>query len=176
MEHEHLKYPIGKWSKPQAYSDEQIRNWIQDIRSLPADIHTALEGRGEEVFAYCYRPGGWTLRQLIHHVADSHMNAYIRHKLAFTENEPRIMPYREHEWAHLEDVQRVPVATSIALLTALHQRWTVFLEHVGYDEWDCGFFHPEHNRLILLKESLSMYAWHSRHHLEHIKLALSKPC
>ncbi|MBK9108843.1 MAG: putative metal-dependent hydrolase [Saprospiraceae bacterium] len=175
MEMEHLKYPIGKWAEPKDYSTENIQNWIADIRGLPGNIESLLQQRGDEVFSYRYRPGGWTLRQLIHHIADSHMNAYIRHKLAFTENQPRINAYLEQEWAQLDDVEKVPVATSVQLLSMLHVRWTVFLDSVQYNQWENGFIHPQHNRFISLKESLSMYAWHSRHHLEHIKIALSKP-
>lgn len=176
MEMEHLKYPVGRWTEPKEYSAENLQSWISEIRKLPENIESLLQARGDEVFSYRYRPGGWTLRQLIHHIADSHMNAYIRHKLAYTENQPKINAYLEQEWAQLEDVEKVPVITSVQLLSSLHARWTVFLESVRYDQWDCGFIHPQHNRFISLKESLSMYAWHSRHHLEHIKLALSKPC
>lgn len=175
MEMEHLKYPVGKWTEPESYPAENMRHWIEEIKSLPKNIETLLKGKGDEVYTYRYRPGGWTLRQLIHHIADSHMNAYIRHKLAYTENQPKINAYLEKEWALLEDVEKVPVWISLQLLSALHARWTVFLESIPYDQWENGFIHPQHNRFISLKESLSMYAWHSRHHLEHVKIALSTP-
>ncbi|MBK8956399.1 MAG: putative metal-dependent hydrolase [Saprospiraceae bacterium] len=175
MDLEHLKYPVGRWQKPQEYPLVQIQGWINELKALPGQIESALDGRGDEIYTYRYRPGGWTLRQLIHHVADSHMNAYVRHKLAFTENQPRICAYLEQEWAKLEDVEMINPKISVVLLGALHTRWTVFLESIQNEQWDFQFLHPEHNRLISLKESVSMYAWHSRHHLAHIKIALSQP-
>lgn len=172
---EHLKYPIGRWQRPESYSDHQIHEWIQVIRKLPGEIQKLLEGKSEEVFMSRYRPEGWTLRQLIHHIADSHINAYIRHKLTYTENQPRICPYLENSWADLRDVQLVPVQVSVQLLDCIHQRWVVFLEGVNGREWELEYLHPQHQRIFTLQESLSMYAWHSQHHLAHIKNALTQP-
>lgn len=175
MDSEHLKYPVGRWSTPQLYSDENIRQWIDDIRTLPGEVSKAMDGKGAEVLTYRYRTGGWTLRQLIHHMADSHVNAYIRHKLTYTENQPRICAYLEQSWAELRDVEVVPVEVSIQLLTGLHLRWVAFLEGVQGKEWEYEYIHPQHQRIFTLRESLSMYAWHSRHHLAHVHLALNSP-
>lgn len=175
MDLELLKYPTGKWKKPDQYHQELIRGWIEEIRILPAQMDGLLKDLPEEKWVYCYRPDGWTLRQLVHHIADSHMNAYIRHKLAFTENQARISPYLENAWADLEDVKKLPPSVSCDLLRALHQRWAAFLDSLDADGQDACFFHPQHDRLIPIKESISMYAWHGRHHLAHIRNALQRP-
>jgi len=172
---EALKYPVGKWTKPSEYEANKIKIWIDEIRFFPEQISIFLQDLPESSFSFRYRPEGWTLRQLAHHVVDSHMNAYIRHKLAYTESEPRITPYMESLWAELEDVKTVPVKNSLQLLHDLHLRWTVFLDSLDQTNLQKGFYHPEHERLISIQESISMYAWHCRHHLAHDKLALKNP-
>ncbi len=175
MELELLKYPTGKWKKPEHYSTPVIREWIDEIRNFPNQLDALLKDLPEEKYVYRYRPEGWTLLQLVHHVADSHMNAYIRHKLAVTENEPRISPYLENAWAELEDTKKLPIRVSQDLLRSLHLRWSVFLDSLEPRGLDACFLHPQHNRLISVKESISMYAWHSRHHLAHVGNALTHP-
>jgi hypothetical protein len=175
MDLEALKYPVGKWSKPTDYQSGEIKKWIEEIRHFPAAFCDLLEALPESSFSFRYRPEGWTLRQLAHHVVDSHMNAYIRHKLAYTESEPTITPYKENLWADLADVQTVPVRNSLQLLRDLHLRWTFFLNSIEADAYTRGFYHPEHKRVISLQESIGMYAWHCRHHLAHAQLAIQNP-
>lgn len=175
MDLEKLKYPVGKWAKPTEYQADQIKKWIDEIRHFSDQFSILLHNLPESSYAFRYRPEGWTLRQLAHHVVDSHMNAYIRHKLAYSEIEPRIAPYKESLWAELADVQAVPVNNSLQMLRDLHLRWTVFLDSLDEDSLKKGFYHPEHDRVISIQESISMYAWHSRHHLAHAHAALKNP-
>ncbi|MGI8638050.1 MAG: YfiT family bacillithiol transferase [Segetibacter sp.] len=164
-----LRYPIGKFES-QAYSEELKNNWINDIRFLPNDIEVAIQSLDEFQFDTPYREGGWTIKQLVHHVADSHMNAYIRFKLALTEVNPAIKPYQEAEWAKLPDTFSVPVNVSVTLLHSLHRRWTAIKESLSRDQFEKRpVFHPEHQKQITLWYLLGMYAWHGRHHLAHIQ-------
>jgi hypothetical protein len=163
-----VRYPIGKF-EIQAYSDELKNKWINDIRFLPTDIEMAIQSLDEYQLDTPYRDGGWTVKQLVHHVADSHMNAYIRFKLALTEECPTIKPYEEAEWAKLPDTFNVPVNVSVTLLHALHRRWTVINENISADQFNNrSVFHPEHGKQMTLWHLLGMYAWHSKHHLAHI--------
>ncbi|MDQ3143211.1 MAG: putative metal-dependent hydrolase [Bacteroidota bacterium] len=171
---ENLKYPVGKWSKSEHYSHADIQDSIHDIETLPSQLIQLVQDLSEEQIQKRYRPDGWTIRQVIHHLPDSHMNAYIRHKLAVTELTPKITPYKESLWADMADVQ-LSIQISLQLLDSLHQRWVIFLKSLGDDELVKDFYHPEHKRKISLKESLSMYAWHSRHHLSHVKNAIAQP-
>ncbi len=170
-----LKYPIGKWTKQADYQPETIKKCIQDISEFP-DLFTEIVcNLPEASFAFRYRPDGWTIRQLSHHVVDSHLNAYLRHKLAYTADQPTINPYNESRWAELEDVRSVPVTCSLQLLKDLHLRWCVFLNSLDPISLKRSFIHPEHNRLITIEESISMYSWHCRHHLAHAQLAVKNP-
>ena len=174
MDLEKLKYPIGKWSSPEVIDSEMIIAWIADIASVPG-LLSNLVNHGKDVnLALTYRNGGWTIRQLVHHLADSHINAYVRHKLAASEQTPIINPYNEGLWSVMKDVKDVDVQISLQLLDALHQRWTVFLSSLSHEELKKSFFHPGHNRLITLGESIGMYSWHGKHHLAHITLALGQ--
>lgn len=175
MELDALKYPLGKWHSKAQPSADDIKGWIDDIRHLPGQLRELLTGLPDTSLVYRYRPGGWNLRQLIHHIADSHVNAYIRHKLAVTENEPRISPYQEGSWAELEDVLTLPIGVSLQLLESLHLRWTVFLESLDATQLQSTFFHPQSQKVFRLHESISMYSWHGRHHLEHVRNALKQP-
>lgn len=163
-----VRYPIGKY-EPQPYSAELKTKWLNDIKFLPNNIELAIQNFDEHQLDTPYREGGWTIKQLVHHVADSHMNAYIRFKLGFTEDNPPIKPYEEKDWANLADVFTVPVNVSVTLLHALHRRWSVFLESINEEQFtNKTVFHPEHNKQMSLWFLLGMYAWHSRHHLAHI--------
>lgn len=169
VETDHLKYPIGKFV-PQPFSNEQRKKWINDIRFLPNDIEIAIQTLDEYQLDTPYREGGWTVKQLVHHVADSHMNAYTRFKLALTEVNPTIKPYDEAAWAELQDTFVVPVNVSVTLLHALHRRWTVINENISeFDFLNKTVFHPEHQKQLTLWDLLGMYAWHGQHHLAHIK-------
>lgn len=176
MSIEALKYPIGKWSKPNTYDEASLTAWIDDIRNFPAELSKLLLQINEQHYEKRYRPDGWTLRQVIHHVVDSHINGYIRQKLAYTETNPTICPYLEADWAEMEDVKSIAPMASVRMVQALHLRWTAFLDALKPEDLERTYFHPEHNRAITIKESIHMYAWHSRHHLAHVKLVLTNPC
>lgn len=164
---EDLRYPIGKYV-PQPFSAEQLSKWILDIRYLPNHLENAVLNLDEHQLETAYRPEGWTIKQLVHHVADSHMNAYIRFKLGLTEINPVIKPYDEAEWAKLNDTKNLPINISITLLFALHARWVEVLENIKEEEWSRTVFHPEQNKEITLWHLLGMYAWHGLHHTAHI--------
>jgi hypothetical protein len=164
---EELKYPIGKY-QPQPFSAKQLEQWISDIKYLPNHLENAVINMDEHQLETPYRPDGWTVKQLVHHVADSHMNAYIRFKLGLTENNPTIKPYEEGEWALLNDSKIIPINVSLTLLFALHARWVAVLENIKEDEWNRPVFHPEQKKEITLWHLLGMYAWHSLHHTAHI--------
>jgi uncharacterized damage-inducible protein DinB len=160
-------YPIGKY-EPQPYSDVLREQWLADIRFLPNALEAAIHNLDEHQLDTPYREGGWTVRQLVHHVADSHLQAYTRFKLGLTEDNPTIKPYEEKLWAEMADTREVPVNISITLLYALHSRWSVVLEHIQPAAYDRTVVHPEHNRQMTLWYLLGMYAWHSRHHVAHV--------
>ncbi|NII26855.1 bacillithiol transferase BstA [Pseudoflavitalea sp. X16] len=162
-----LRYPIGKYES-QPFSDKQKRTWLQDIQFLPGLLETAIENLDEKQFETPYRDGGWTVRQVVHHVADSHLNAYTRFKLGLTENNPAIKPYEEGLWAELKDVSVVPVNISITLLYALHTRWHAAIRDLTDEQWKRTVFHPEHKKEMTLWFLLGMYAWHGKHHVAHI--------
>jgi hypothetical protein len=161
------RYPIGKF-EPQPYSDKLRQQWIADIRFLPTALESAVAPLDAAQLATPYREGGWTVQQLVHHVADSHMNAYIRFKLGLTENTPTIKPYEEKAWAELADTA-LPVNLSLTLLHALHARWVVVLEDIRPGDWEGRqVLHPGTGKLLSLWNLLGMYSWHSRHHVAHI--------
>ena len=164
---ETLKYPIGKYIE-QPFSDAQLKERLLDIQTLPQQIEHAVSNLDEAQLHTPYRPEGWTVHQLVHHVADSHMNAYIRFKLALTEDNPTIKPYEEKNWANMADTKNLPINISITLLFALHQRWHEVLKNISVDEWNRTVYHPEHKKEMTLWYLLGMYAWHSKHHTAHI--------
>jgi uncharacterized damage-inducible protein DinB len=162
-----LSYPIGKfrWEGPGTAADRARR--IDEIAAAPAALRKAVAGLDDAQLDTPYRPGGWTVRQVAHHVPDSHLNAYVRFKLAVTEDAPTIKPYDEAAWAELADVKTVPVAASLALLEALHERWAAFLRSLGEAEWARTFRHPELG-VVPLGKNVALYAWHGRHHVAHV--------
>ena len=164
---EDLRYPIGTYT-PLPYSEEQAEQWLADIKFFPHVIENAVHGLDEFQLQTPYRAGGWTVHQLVHHVADSHMNAYIRFKLGYTEDKPTIRPYDEKLWAGTADVQKLPINVSITLLYALHQRWHEFLIHFSASDWQKTVFHPEHKKEFTLWQLLGLYAWHGKHHAAHV--------
>lgn len=162
------RYPIGHF-EPQPYSNMLKTKWLRDIKFLPADLELAIQSFDEYQLDTPYREGGWTVKQLVHHIADSHMNAYMRFKLALTEDNPTIKTYEEKEWANLADVSSVPVNVSVTLLHALHRRWLGAIENLTEEQFtNRHIYHPEQKKQISLWYLLGMYAWHSRHHLAHI--------
>ncbi len=162
-----LRYPIGKYEAT-PFSNEQKEKWLADLRFLPAELEQAINNLDEHQLNTPYRNGGWRVQQLVHHVADSHMNAYIRFKLGLTENNPPIKPYEEKDWANLADVDALPVNVSITLLHALHLRWVAAIKDLTDEQWQRTVFHPEHKREMSLWFLLGMYAWHCKHHVRHI--------
>lgn len=162
-----LRYPVGKY-EPQPYSPQQLAAWLNDIQFLPQAIENAIHDLDEAQLQTPYRPGGWTVHQLVHHVADSHMNAYIRFKLGLSEDNPTIKPYEEKRWAEMADTKNLPVNISITLLYALHARWYELLKNITEKEFERTVVHPEHGRQMTLWFLLGLYAWHSKHHVAHI--------
>lgn len=160
-------YPIGKY-EPQPYSEDVKKEWLREIKFLPNDIEVAIQTFDEHQLDTPYREGGWTVKQLVHHVADSHMNAYIRFKLGLSEDNPDMKPYDQDQWSKLDDVFTVPVNVSVTLLHALHRRWHAALENLTDEQWQRTLFHPEHKKQMTLWYLLGMYAWHSKHHVAHI--------
>ena len=164
---EDLRYPIGKYAA-QPFSENQLQEWLIDIKFLPQHLENAILNLDESQLDTPYRPDGWTVKQLVHHVADSHMNAYIRFKLALTEDNPTIKPYNEGAWANLQDTQNLPINISLTLLHALHARWVEVLKGITAEEWNRTVFHPEQKKEITLWHLLGMYAWHGKHHVAHL--------
>lgn len=160
------RYPIGKY-EPQPFSEAQKEKWLLDIKFLPEELERSLLNLDTVQLETPYRDGGWTVQQLVHHVADSHMNAYIRFKLGVTEENPTIKPYEEKLWAEQPDNQ-LPVNISITLLHALHQRWYTAIKHLKEADWNRTIVHPEHGRQMSLWFLLGLYAWHGKHHTAHI--------
>jgi hypothetical protein len=161
------RFPIGKFHYEGPPSEDERRKFIGEIEHTPAAIRAAVQGLSPEQLDTPYRDGGWNARQVVHHVPESHMNAYIRFKLALTEDEPTIKPYAEDGWARLADVQTTPVEISLALLDNLHVRWVVLLRSLRENDWKRTFKHPELGP-VSLEKNLAIYAWHGRHHTAHI--------
>jgi hypothetical protein len=169
QELEALRYPIGRFTAKSELDTASVKPYISQIEGLPLWLDHAIENLDAAQLATPYRPDGWTVAQVIHHIADSHMNAYIRFKLALTEETPGIKPYDEGAWALTPDVEATPVNVSITLLHALHRRWAEAMRRLDDTQWKRTFFHPEQQRAVPLWELTAMYAWHGRHHAEHIR-------
>lgn len=168
MNIEELKYPIGRYKRPDIISEADIAHWIDELAAAPGQFQEAVKGLSDEQLSTPYREGGWTVRQVLHHVPDSHLQAYGRFKLALTEERPTIKPYMEDRWAMLPDSELTPVNVSLAMLDALHKRWVVLLKSMTRNDFKRTFFHPEHQKEFSLDGILGMYAWHGKHHLAHI--------
>ncbi|MGH7582876.1 MAG: YfiT family bacillithiol transferase [Gemmatimonadales bacterium] len=161
------RYPVGRFSAPAGRDAAALAGWRSDLSQLPERMRAAVGGLTDVQLDTPYREDGWTVRQVVHHVPDSHLNAYCRFKLALTEESPTIKPYLEARWAELPDA-RLPVAPSLALLDGLHARWLSLIDAMTPADWDRTFTHPEHQRTVTLWYTAAMYAWHSRHHVAHI--------
>jgi uncharacterized damage-inducible protein DinB len=161
------RYPIGKFSFEGPLSDHEKAQFLDDIAQTPARLTNAVKGLSEQQLDTPYRDGGWTVRQLVHHVPDSHLNSYIRFKLALTEDEPTIRPYMEDLWAELPEAKTAPVELSLSLLEDLHKRWMLMLRAIQPAEWKRSFRHPEIG-VMTLEKNLALYAWHGRHHVAHV--------
>jgi hypothetical protein len=168
LELETLRYPVGKFTFPSEVSATERKEMLSVIETLSSKLRTAVQGLDDEQLDTPYRDGGWTVRQVVHHLFDSHVNAYIRMKLAVTEDTPTIKPYDQDKWSALEDARTAPVEISLSLLEGIHKRWMIFLHSLEEEQFKLCFFHPESKRKISLEQTLALYTWHSRHHLAHI--------
>jgi uncharacterized damage-inducible protein DinB len=164
---EDLRYPVGKFHFPGSVGPEERKTFIAQIAETPDRLRRALAGLSEEHLETPYRPGGWTVRQVVHHLPDSHMNSYVRFKLAVTEDEPTIKAYDEARWAELEDARHASIETSLGLLQALHERWTLFLRSLSPEDFARKLLHPQLGA-VTLEQNLALYAWHGRHHVAHV--------
>jgi hypothetical protein len=162
-----LRYPIGKY-EVQPFSDQQKDQWLSDLRFLPNDLEMAVQNLDAHQLNTPYREGGWTVKQVVHHVADSHMNALIRFKLGLTEDNPAIKPYDEALWAKLDDVESVPINVSLTILHGVHLRLVKTIENNDEAQWQRTLFHPEYQKQMTLWYLLGNYAWHGKHHVAHI--------
>lgn len=165
---ETLRYPVGKFKFPEKLSGEEIIIAIKTIEELPSALEKAVGNLNEQQLHTPYRDGGWTVLQVVHHLFDSHSNSYTRMKLALTEDNPTIKPYKEALWAELEDGRNAPVELGLNLLDLLHQRWVLFLRSMNEKDFERTFFHPESKRTMTIAQTLALYSWHCRHHLAHI--------
>ena len=167
-----LRYPIGNEDEQEEYKseyNEQLKTRLLNyIKMLPANLEYAIQNLDASQLETPYRPGGWTIKQLVHHVADSHINAYTRFKLGLTEDNPTVKPYDQEAWARLSDTEKLPINISLTLLHALHARWSQLLDDLTESQWERTVYHPERKVNISLWELLKSYAWHSRHHVAHI--------
>lgn len=170
MNLEELKYPVGKFIKSESISKEVIDSAIFEIENFPNLIKAEIQNLDEQDLKLRYRPDGWTITQVVHHCADSHINSYMRFKLALTENVPTIKPYEESLWAELPDNQLSPFV-SLKLLEALHARWVYLLKTLLEEDLNKEFIHPEQSERISLRENILIYGWHCQHHLAHIRQA-----
>jgi uncharacterized damage-inducible protein DinB len=161
------RYPIGKFTFDGSLNHTQRKKFIDDIEQAPAALRAAVQDLSPQQIETPYRDGGWTVRQVVHHVPESHMNAYIRFKLALTEDEPTIKPYAEDRWAELADTKSTPVEVSLTLLESLHDRWVRLLQSLSTEDWKRTFRHPEMGAMTLEK-TLALYAWHGPHHVAHV--------
>ena len=162
-----LRYPIGKFHFEGPLTDQQKQASLDEIARTPANLRAAITGLSEAQLDTPYRPGGWTVRQVVHHMPDSHLNSYVRFKLALTEDQPTIKPYAEDRWAELADTKATPVGVSLTLLESLHERWVHLLQSLTREEWKRTFRHPDLGTMSLEK-TLALYAWHGRHHVAHV--------
>jgi DinB superfamily len=161
------RYPIGKFTYDIPPSEDQRAKLIRDIQETPGALRAAVQGLSPQQVETPYRDGGWTVGQVVHHVPESHMNAYVRFKLALTEDQPTIKPYMEDRWGRLPDVQSTPLEVSLSLLEFLHDRWVRVLRTIQPEEWKRAFVHPELGT-VTLEKNLALYSWHGRHHVAHI--------
>ena len=170
---EQLKYPIGKFKFPQTVTEDEANQWIAEIENIPELLIKIITPLNDDQLDTCYREGGWTIRQVVHHLADSHINSYVRFKLTLTEDTPTIKAYFEDRWAELPDSTLVPVKISLNLLKALHTRWVALLKVLSWEDLQREFYHPEADQTIQLAQNLALYAWHGKHHLAHIQSVIT---
>lgn len=162
------RYPVGRFTAPIAWDAATVAQYRRDLADLPERVRAAVAGLNDTQLDTPYRDGGWTVRQVVHHLADSHLNAYGRFRLALTEDVPTIKPYQEAAWAELPDARTSPVEASLQMLDGLHLRWVALIDTLTPEQWQRTFVHPEHQRSMTLKHTAALYAWHCRHHVAHV--------
>ena len=165
---EQLRYPTGRFELPKTCDRNEVDAFIREIEDFPSQLEKAVEGLNDEQLDTAYREDGWTVRQVVHHVADSHINSYIRFRWTLTEDKPTIKAYYEDRWAELEDARIEPIEISLDLLKALHRRWVIMLRNLSDDDLQLSFIHPESGSEVKLYVNIALYAWHCRHHLAHV--------
>ena len=168
MDIDKLKFPIGKFDKPAIITRDILNKWISDISTFHNRLLIEVSSLTDEQLDTQYRPNGWTIRQVVHHCADSHMNSLTRLKLALTEDRPTIKPYFEERWAELADSKNMPIEPSLKMIEGIHERWTVLLNNLSEGDYSKIFIHPEHGKEFRVDENIGVYAWHCNHHLAHI--------
>ena len=171
MDIEALRFPVGPFELQPNYTEEDLDGWMSILSDLPMQLQQAVDGMPDEQLQAPYRPDGWTRTQVIHHLADSHMNCFIRCKLTLTELDPTVKPYAEADWAKTPDATDVNIGASWDILHGLHYRWNQFWLSLKPEDWSRQYYHPENQRHVTLAEALQFYAWHSRHHLAHVTSA-----
>lgn len=169
MTDQDLRYPIGDFSFPDKVTPQEREAYLQDIERLPINLRAVVTGLTDEQLDTPYREGGWTIRQVVHHVPDSHLNSYIRFRWALTEDQPTIKAYYEDRWAELPDASSAPIEPSLQLLEAVHQRWLLLLRAMDDQAYSRTLVHPHTQRTIRLDEMLALYSWHGKHHVAHIQ-------
>ncbi len=173
MDLEQLKFPTGEYQSPETISEKEILNWISSITTLPEKLSKIVTNLSYEELDWIYRPEGWSIKQVVHHLADSHMNSFIRFKLAMTEENPTIRPYIQERWAEMPDANNAEIASSLHILDGVHERMTLLFESLSPEEWKTTFYHPEQgDKRLALDWMLGLYAWHSNHHLAHVEQAI----
>lgn len=172
MNIEQLKFPIGKFSKPEIISEEHILHWISEIETFPNRIRQLTNELSVAQLNWIYRPEGWTIKQVVHHCADSHINSFVRFKLALTEEIPTIKPYEEAKWAELRDGLDDDISASLQIIEGVHYRWVLLLKSLDAAQLHRQFSHPETKKIYCLDEIIGLYAWHCNHHLAHIEQAI----
>jgi len=170
-----LQYPIGRFEWKTQLSAEERKRALETLASFPAKLEEFMQGFPASLLSKRYRPEGWNVIQLIHHLADSHLHSFMRCKHALLEDTPKIKDYQEKDWANTTDASQADVAISISLLKALHQRWVIFFKSLTEEEFQRAYFHPERHKNYPLDTVLALYAWHGEHHLAHLKLVLENP-
>lgn len=163
-----LRFPIGRYVPPATVSDADRRRFLDEMAGAPSALRDAVRGLDDRQLDTPYRPGGWTVRQLVHHLPDSHLNGYVRTKLAVTEDEPTIKPYLEARWAELPEARTGPVEMSLAMLDSVQLRWVTAMRALDPSLFARRYFHPEHERQFTVDQTLALYAWHGRHHVAHV--------
>lgn len=164
-------YPIGEFKAPNSYTEADLKNWMDDLLTLPAKLEQEVKGLDDDDLETPYRDGGWTIRQVVSHIADSHINMYLRVRLALTQNNPSILPYDQDSWAYLIDAEDGPIEPSIKIIDGVHQRLLTLFDSLRHGEFERTYEHPEYKKTYKIWEVIAQYAWHGNHHLAHIKQA-----